>query len=83
MHKTIRSKLPIHTTVTWKSETCGRSREPDSRVQPGGGDVVCGDDLTASARRHRRCPTVGAFDEEAIGGLLQGDAAGNSFRASV
>ena len=28
MHNTIRSKLPIHTTVTWKSQTVGRRREP-------------------------------------------------------
>ena len=77
------ARLSRTTTVTWKSETCGRSREPDSRVQPGGGDVVCGDDLTSSGQRHRPCPTFDFFNEEAIGGLVQGDAASDSFRASA
>ena len=50
---------------------------------PGCGDVVCGDDLTSSGQRHRPCPTFAFFNEEAIGGLVQGDAAGDSFRASA
>ena len=34
-------------------------------------------------QRHRPCPTFDFFNEEAIGGLVQGDAAGDSFRASA
>ena len=33
--------------------------------------------------RHRPCPTFDFFNEEAIGGLVQGDAASDSFRASA
>ena len=35
------------------------------------------------SRRPRPCPTFDFFNEEAIGGPVQGDAAGDSFRASA
>ena len=43
----------------------------------------CGDDVASSVQRTRACPILSCVKEEAIGGLAQGDAACDIFRASA